>query len=189
MYDWWICNSPDDATGGGTGGEDETPDDDSQGETVEDPGGQDEQVPKSELARANKEAAKYRRQLREVQSQLQELEGTQKSDLEKAMDQAKSAEERAKALERSNAHLRVRLLAEEVGIVREARTDAAQLLNWEQIEDPTDDDQVVSALKELVKDRPYLLGTTSGADGGAGQGRGAKAPDMNQILRSGTGRA
>lgn len=184
--DWWICFHPDDNPGGESGEGEDAPDG---GESQEGTPGLEgqEMVPKSEVAKANAEAAKYRRQLRSVEKRVEELEAAEKSELERSTDKVTKAETQLQEATRKNAELRVRILAEDVGIVRSARADAALLLDWNSISDPNDDTEVVAALEELVKERPYLLGTTSGADGGTG-GRTPETTDMNKLIRSATGR-
>lgn len=180
----------DDGKGGNGGG--------SQEDTSTDaPGGQgtgqesvpkDQMVPASELESVRKEAAKYRTERNAAQKKADELEKAQLSDAEKVQKERDELKTGSTALEKANRELRVRVIAEDVGIVKAARADAAQLLDWGQIEDPTDDDQVKKALEDLTKDRPYLLGTGGGADGGEGGGRAAGSGDMNQMIRQAAGR-
>lgn len=185
MLDWWEMFNVDPGTGAGSG--DEPPPDDQSQEDDENQEGEEDQVSRRELAKANREAAKYRRELRVAQSKIAELEGESKTELEKIQDQAKKAEDMLKESQSEVAELRVRILAEDVGIVRTARADAARLLDWSSVDDPSDDRQVVEALKSLVKDRPYLLGSGTGADGGAGSGQ-PPVQDMNRLLRQASGR-
>jgi TolA-binding protein len=141
-------------------------------------------VPRSELAKANADAAKRRKELREAEKKIEELEGERKTQQERDADRAKKAEEERDAAVQNTRNLRVRVLAEDVGIVREARSDAASLLDWSQIDDPEDDDQVKAALEELVESRPYLMGNIpAGADGGAGGTRRNTTVDMNAEIR------
>lgn len=141
------------------------------------------------LKEARKEAAKYRTDLRNAQKKIEELEGASKTELEKATDAKAKSEERASTLESDNRNLRARIIGGTVGIDPAARGDAALLLDWSKIEDPTDDDQVESALRDLVKDRPYLLGNVrGGGDGGAGGTRDSSETDMNTLIRAGSGR-
>jgi hypothetical protein len=193
MHDWWILNDPETSPGGGSG-EDGGSTEGAPGEQTEAPGGQasestDETVPRSELARANAEAAKFRKQLREEQAKVAGFEANQKTEFENARDKAKAAEDRADKAEERNRELHARLVAAEVGVVREAHADAARLLDWSSIEDPDDEEQVKAAMQTLVKEKPYLLGTSSGADGGAGRSGGQQeSADMNSMLRSASGR-
>jgi len=150
---------------------------------------QDQMVPASELSRTRNEAAKYRNERNELAKRIEELEKGQMSEKEKAEKERDDAMKTASARTQENRELRARLLAGDVGIVAQARLDAARLLDWDSIEDPSDDKQVVKALKELTKDRPYLLGTSGGADGGAGSGNQPGSGGMNQLIRKAAGRA
>jgi hypothetical protein len=80
------------------------------------------------------------------------------------------------------------VLAEGAGIAPAARADASKLLDWSKIEDPDDDAILEEALKELVKARPYLRGSTSGADGGAGGDSTKVGAGMNEVIRRAAGR-
>jgi hypothetical protein len=184
-------------TGTGDDGNGGTGDDGSGSQSTDAPGGQgssqeqdpkDQMVPASELEKVRKEAAKYRTERNTAQKKADELEKAQLSDQEKLQKERDELKTSSSTLEQDNRALRVRVLAEDVGIVREARADAAQLLNWAEIEDASDDAQVKKALEDLTKDRPYLLGTSGGADGGAGGSRQAGSGDMNKMIRSAAGR-
>lgn len=186
--------SPDDPGGSG-GGDEPDPVDDSQG-AVTPPegdtgsGSQEDLVARSELTKVNREAAKYRKQLREAQEALKAREDEDKSDLQKERDRAVKAEQDLKSEREASRKLRVEVLASRVGIVREARADAARLLDWEQISDPDDEREVEQSLRDLVKEKPFLLGKVpGGADGGAGGDRGdTGSGDMNALLRAAAGR-
>ncbi len=189
----FIFFHPDETTGGTEGEtEESTTTDDSTAGGTSTEGGSSESpdlVPRSELAKANADAAKRRKELREAQAKIEELEGNLKTDQEKVAERAKKAEEERDAAVTRSRDLHVRVLAEEVGIVREARGDAAALLDWNQIEDPEDDEQVKSALEKMVESRPYLMGNVAGgADGGAGGQRGNQAQDMNAAIRAAAGK-
>lgn len=175
----------------GNGGGDPDPGDPT---PPEPPAGEPDQQddPKDEaVKRANKEAAKYRTDLRKAQARLEELEAKDKSELEKAQDQAAKAKERADSLAEKNRLFQARILAGELGVDPDARADAARLLDWDAIEDPENEDQVADALQALIKDRPYLLGRTAGgADANAGRTRQTgQDTDMNALIRAGSGRA
>lgn len=148
----------------------------------------DQMVPASEVQRARQEAAKYRTELRDVQKKLSDLEKGQLSETEKAQKEREEAVKLASTATEENRTLRARLLAGEVGIVADARIDAAKLLDWASIDDPNDDAQVKKALEKLTKDRPYLLGTGGGADGGSGGTRQAGSGGMNDLIRAAAGR-
>jgi hypothetical protein len=184
--------SPDDPAG--PGAEDEPTPDDSQDDATppvgdDGPGGQDDLVPRSELNKVSREAAKYRRELRTTQTALKEREDQDKSDLERERDRAVKAEQDLKTERQAARQLRVEVLASRVGIVREARADASRLLDWDQVSDPDDERELESALRDLVKEKPFLLGKVpGGADGGAGAEREGGSGDMNALLRAAAGR-
>jgi hypothetical protein len=146
-------------------------------------------VPASELAEARKEAAKYRVERNAAQKKADELEKAQLSDQERITKERDELKTSSSTLEKDNRSLRARLLAGDVGIVADARGDAASLLDWSKIDDPSDDDQVKKALEDLTKAKPYLLGTGGGADGGTGGRRTAGSDDMNAQIRRAAGRA
>lgn len=186
-----IILDPDDGTGAGTG--DEEGPDPGREETGEgpDPGGQQQTgtVPRSELAKANAEAKKYRLQLREAQEKIKEHDDASKTELERERERANQLQQRATTLESQNLSLRASVLALEAGVSQEAARDAARLLNWDAIEDKDDDGQVLSALKDLVQEKPYLKGSGSGsADGGRGSSGGEGPIDMNAHIRRAAGR-
>lgn len=186
--------SPDDP-GGQAGGDDPSPDpneDPGSGEPPEGtpgPGGQDDLVPRSELSKANREAAKYRKERNELQQRLADIEEAEKTEAQKERDRATSLEDSLKMEKQTNRDLRVQVLASKVGVVREARSDAARLLDWDAIRDPDDAAEVEQALRDLVKEKPFLLGNVpGGADGGAGGERDSGSQDMNALLRAAAGR-
>jgi hypothetical protein len=148
-------------------------------------------VPKSELTKANREAGKYRTDLRKAEARIKELEDASKSDQEKLVEQNKTLTSEKGSLQETNRRLRAQVIAPRVGISADAAAqDAASLLDWSQIEDPDDDAQVEAALRDLVKDRQYLLGNIpGGADGGEGGQGGGQSQDMNSLLRQAAGKA
>lgn len=168
---------------GGTGGEGG-----SQGSGGTGGDGQD-LIPRSELSRANAEAAKYRTQLRETQQRLEALEGQGKTQLEQAQEASKKAEEKVAQAEKANRFLRVQIVASKVGIAETARADAARLLDWDTVSDPDSETALEVALKDLVKEKPYLLGNLpGGADGGAGSPGSGEKVSMNDLIRGAAGR-
>jgi hypothetical protein len=90
------------------------------------------------------------------------------------------------ATEKRVRDLQVQVLATKVGIVDPSAASA--LLDWSKIEDPDDDKQVEKALRELVKEKTYLVPAGGGSDGGAGNGAGGGTQDMNQMIRQAAGR-
>lgn len=155
-------------------------------------GGGDQQdlIPRSELAKANAEAAKYRRERNELNKRLEALEGQGKTQLEQAQEQNKKLETTLSEQQKTNRELRVQILAAKVGVVQEARADAARLLDWEKVSDPDSEPAIEAALVDLVKEKPFLLGNVAGgADGGAGRGTQGEPVDMNALIRQTAGRS
>lgn len=144
--------------------------------------------PDPELKRARDEAAKFRRELRESQKRVEELEGAGKTEVEKLTTNVTSVtQERDTALTRVR-ELTVQVVAGRVGIAQEARADAARLLPTDAVSDWEDEAQVEAALRELVKTKPYLVGKTAGGgDGGEGGNR-DEPMDMNARIREAAGR-
>lgn len=160
----------------------------SQGDGAGASGSSDE--PSAEVVALRKEAAKYRTERNKLQTKVDELEGASKSEKEKLADDLAKARERVTAQEAKTRKLQVQVLAGEVGISKDAREDAASLLDWSRISDPDDDAEVLEALKDLVKEKKYLLGKTpGGSDGGEGGTRTDESADMNARIRQAAGRA
>ncbi len=182
--------APDDGPGGGAGADDDqqdpNPDDQPQGGK---PDADDDLVSRDELAKVNREAASYRRQLREVQSKLKEFEDAEKTEIERLKGREETLNQELTKARADARDLRVWILAEKVGIAPAARQDATRLLDWSTIEDPDDATGLEQALRDLVKNRPYLIGPGgTGADGGSGGGVGPGV-DMNAAIRRAAGRA
>lgn len=177
---------------GGTGEEEEStsPPAPPEGNGETESGTQGRMVPASELQKANREAAKHRKALRETQARVEELEGASKSEAEKLQETASKEKQRAEDLAANNRELRARVLAPAVGIAdTRAAQDAARLIDWSQISDPDDDSEIEKALRELTKDRPYLVGNVAGgSDGGAGGTRQSGGQTMNDLIRGTAGR-
>jgi predicted RNase H-like nuclease (RuvC/YqgF family) len=141
-----------------------------------------------ELGRLRQEAAKYRTERNDLKKRLEELEGAGKTEVEKLTGKVSEYERTLDSLEDSNRRLRAQVIGAKVGIASEARADAAALLDWSAISDPNSDEEVESALKKLVKAKPYLSGkSNSGVDAGRGGSR-ETSQDMNSLLRSAAGR-
>jgi len=183
------------APDGGPGGSGSENDDTSGDGGVEPPegtgSGSDEQdlIPREELQKVNREAAKYRRERNELQNKLKQFEDAEKSDLERLTGENKTLADKLTASEKRERALRVQVMASRVGVAPDAQADAAKLLDWGTIEDPDNDQLVEDALKDLVKERPYLRGGTRvGADGGAGGDGRSTAAGMNEQIRRASGR-
>ena len=141
-----------------------------------------------ELSRLRSEAAKYRTERNSLQKRIEELEGAGKTEVEKLSSKVSENEMALADARDENRRLRAQVLGAKVGIAPEARSDAAALLDWSAISDPDSDDEVESALKKLVKAKPYLSGkSSSGVDAGRGGSR-STGQDMNSLLRVAAGR-
>lgn len=138
------------------------------------------------ITKLRSEAAGYRTKLREAEARVKELEDAEKTDLEKAQSQVQDLNEQLTTMELRVRRSVVSAIAGDVGIVREARSDVAELLDWSKIEDPTDEKAVEKELRSLIKEKPYLTGgVAGGADGGAGGGKGSQTATMNDLIRAG----
>lgn len=134
------------------------------------------------------EARSLRQRLKDAEEKANQLESAQLSDVQK-LDREKTAlvAERD-GLQTENRNLRAQIAAAQVGIRAEAVGDAVKLLDWDEIEDPSNPKQVEKALKELVKEKPYLSGRPEGLDGGAGRKTG-ETTSMNDVIRQAAGRS
>jgi hypothetical protein len=140
-----------------------------------------------EKASLRKEAAKYRTERNALAKKVEELEGAQKSDVEKLTDRMSKLEGTNTSLEARNRSLKIQVLASQVGIVDPEL--AAMSLERQSDLDWEDDDAVEKALQKLVKDKPHLAGSIpGGSDGGAGTSRRPETQDMNTLIRQSAGR-
>lgn len=176
---------------GGSGGEND--DDSAGGGGVEPPEGtgKDEAdlIPREELQKVNREAAKYRRERNDLQNRLKQFEDAEKTDIERLTGEVKALTDKLTVSETRERDLRVQVMAARVGIAPDAQADAAKLLDWSKIDDPSSDALVEDALKELAKEKPYLRGgVRHGADGGAGGDGRTPAAGMNDQIRRAAGR-
>ena len=124
------------------------------------------------VKRANAEAAKYRREVRELQEALRKREEADLSELEKANKRAQEAEARAEAAEQ---RARERLL--EVAVTQAATKlkfrdpeDALSMIRTRvELDDDGQPQNVEPLLKDLLKEKPYLASATEGLDGSGGR--------------------
>lgn len=148
-----------------------------------------ELVPRSELARANAEAKKYRLERNDLKKRVEDLEGLSKTELERERDRANTAEQERQDLQARFLVARAASLAPQAGVSIEAAQDAALLLDWDEVQDPDDDEQVLAAFKRLVDAKPYLAGRPGSADGGRGLRSGGEPESMNDLIRRAAGKA
>lgn len=151
-------------------------------------GGETRMVPESEAQEARREAKNLRDRLKKSEEEKAALEAEKLSDNEKVVKERDDLKKSNKELATRTQTLRVQVLAGKAGIIDPEAASA--LLDWKALSDPDDDAEVEAALKQLVKDKPYLAGTVGGgSDGGAGDGSGGETEDMNQLIRQRAGRA
>lgn len=102
---------------------------------------------------------------------------------ENAELKAKLAEQEA----RSN-RTQAQAIAAELGFRKPAY--GVKLLDWDDLDDPSDPDEVRAALREVLKDDPALKKAAKSADGGeGGSGSAAVGRSFNDIIRSAAGRS
>lgn len=138
------------------------------------------------LQAARREAAKYRTERNNLKEKVEKLEKDKLSDTEKVAKERDELKESTSELMQKNRDLRVQVLSGKAGIVDPEAASA--LLNWDGIKDPDDDKEIESALKALVKEKPYLSGVGGSSDGGAGDGSGGTVVNMNDLIRQKAGR-
>ena len=143
------------------------------------------------VARLKGEAAKYRRQLRDLEAKVQSEQDGKLGETERLTKKLAQYESTVNDLERTLQDLRlqhgVTSVASKLGIID---PDAAyKLLDLTEVEfdeagNPTKD-SLEGALKRLVKERPYLSQRASVVAAGAGSP--AKSEDMNDLIRRAAG--
>jgi len=166
---WFGCFLEGDEGGAGGGSGSGAGDDDQGGE--EGAGGGKE-------AELRREAARYRRELRDTQARLSKLESEKLTESEKRDLRAKELEAENATLKAERHAARVEAAAATAG----ARNPAivAKLV-------PADADDPKKAIEQIKKDNPYLFGTAGSADGGAGGNSGGSGRSMNDLIRRGRG--
>jgi hypothetical protein len=126
------------------------------------------------------EAAQHRKELREAQARLKELETAQLSEAEKKDLRLKELEGEVSRLQKETRTAQVVAAAAAAGAVNPERV--ARLVD-------DDAEDVKKAVADLKKSDPYLFARPGGgsADGGAG-GNGTTKLDMNSLIRRAAGR-
>lgn len=196
-HKYFIHFRPDDGTGSGSGGGGGSTGDGTGGQAGESQGDNSTgqaagDARERELAEVRQEAARRRTENATLQKRIEELEGAGKTEVEKLTTRLTEIEGKTGEKDAAIRALRVRVLAGQAGISDpKAAADAASLLDWSKVSDADSETEVVKALKELVKDRPYLAGNIGGGgDGGEGGSgnRGTGSTDMNVLIREAAGR-
>lgn len=136
------------------------------------------------------EARSLRQRLKDAEAKLSDRDDADLSATQKLEREKTTAEAERDQFATDNRNLRAEIAAAKVGVRTEALGDAVKLLDWDEIDDPTDRKQVETALKALVKDKPWLSGRADGLDGGNGRQSGADTGGtMNEIIRRAAGRS
>lgn len=138
---------------------------------------------RAELRNVRKEAAEYRTKLKE----REDADLTDRQKLERDLTTERAAREQAETLARN---LHVQIEAVKLGVRADAVDLVVSAIDWTSIEDASDAKQVAKAIRDVVKDRPYLSSRPEGLQGGSGRGTGRQgASDMNSIIRAAAGRS
>lgn len=168
--------------------------DDAQAQAADDDASQDgsaaadDKVDPRELAKLRSELKATRKEAAASRVKLKEFEDASLNDQQKAEQAKQAAEAKAEQLETHVRDLTAQVAASKLGVRAEAVGDIARLIDWSEIEDSSDTKQVEKAVRDLIKDRPYLSGRPGGLDGGAQRGRGQGKFSMNDLIRSAAGR-
>lgn len=137
------------------------------------------------LKKANSEAAKYRKELRDAQSKLQQFEDADKSAVEKATGQVDALSKERDALTAQVRDLKAQAALGAAGAI------APDLLAVKLTDTAFDDDDAMSSeIKALKRRYPTLFRNLNGSgDGGAGiAGDAPDKADMNKLIRQAAGR-
>lgn len=148
-----------------------------------------------------REAANYRRRLRDTEKERDDLKRSQQSDAEKAVEDARKEER-----EKVQAEYRTKLIASDVRAAAagmlEDPADAARYLDLEELAELSDAERpaaITKALEELVETKPYLgvdgqqngdrdARPTPGARSTPAPGDRGRATDPDAWIRKGAGR-
>lgn len=133
------------------------------------------------------EHQKVQREAQNLRERLKKAEDASLSDTEKVKKERDELKTAQTELNERVRVLQVQVLASKAGIVDP--DVAAKLLDWDDLGENATDKKIESALKALVKEKPYLAGNApGGSDGGAGDGTGSESDDMNTMIRQMAGR-
>jgi membrane protein involved in colicin uptake len=178
-----------DGDGGKDGsGDGDGSDGDGDGEDNDDEDQVDVEALKAENARYKKAEDKRRTQAARDAKAKQDAERKKAQDDNDA-DKLKAAlaEETAKAVaaELKANRAMARSLAAELGAVDPG--DVVRLVDFDELADPGNEDEVKAEIAALLKAKPYLKSGKVKTDGGA-SGGGSSKIDMNQVIRDAAGR-
>ena len=107
------------------------------------------------------------------------------SDSELAQENEDLKAKLAQVESRSN-RTQAQAIAAELGFRKPAH--GVKLLDWEDMDDPSDPDEVRSALREVLKDDPALKKAAKRADGGEGGSGAATTRTFNDMIREAAGK-
>lgn len=157
--------------------------------TTDAPGGDgDEQLSKEDARKLRSEAKGLRDRLKTAEEELkkrQDAELSTQQKLERDLAAEKAVREQAETAARD---LRVQVAAAKLGVRAEAVERVSALIDWTDV-DATDGKAVEKAIRELVKEMPFLSARPDGLDGGSGRDRRAVGGSMNELIRRAAGRA
>lgn len=134
------------------------------------------------------EARALRQRLKAAEEELTKRKDSDLTEQQKLVQAKSTLEADNEQLGARVRDLSAQIAAARVGVRPEAVADAVKLLDWDEIDDPTDGKQVERALKELVKEKPWLSGRPDGLDGGNGRRSAPAGSTMNEIIRQAAGR-
>lgn len=149
-----------------------------------------------EAAKARAEAAKYRRQLRETEKRMQELEAAEKARADAELSEVEKAARRAQELE---AELEAERAARREATLESAVTATASRLGYadprdayalmprgdiEYTDGKPDTASVEAALKALLADRPHLRAGHTAGGSPTNPARGAQTGETDQQRRA-----
>lgn len=154
------------------------------------PGGDvDEPSLSPEAARKlRSEANALRKRLKDAESKLTERETAELNEKQKLERDLTAATATRDQLEAEVRTLRAERIAAKIGIRADAVEMAVKALDWNAIEDPSDVKEIERALKELVKESPFLSSRPDGLDGGRGNGKPSNGDSLTDLLLRSTDR-
>lgn len=145
----------------------------------------------AELARARQEAARYRNELRQAQTRVQEFEQAQMSEQERQQQRLQQLEAELQA-ERDRARtvtLQAEVVSEASSLGFHNPKAAARLMDQDRVEYDAEGkpQNVKDLLTELLRAEPYLGRGAGSADGGSGRDT-TQPSDINDQIRRMAGR-
>lgn len=147
----------------------------------------------SELRKTRREAAGFRRQLRDLQAGTQKVEAEKGGELNKLSgerDTLRSENSNLKSeLQQERGKNKVSSVATQLGFRNPGLAHRLLDLGSYDFSDREVDKDVSADLRKVLRDNPYLAGTSGGGDGG--DGRNGQPPgknDMSSLIRRASGR-